>query len=86
MSVIAEGILPLNFEPEIGDFYKTARSGVLGWVVEKVPNKTGSIRLRLLTAELTTRWTTWVPDPACAYCEAGIAETHTHEQDEVHNG
>lgn len=62
MSVIAEGILPLNFEPEIGDFYKTAKSGVLGWVVEKVPNKTGSIRLRLMTAELTTRWTTWVPD------------------------
>ena len=58
--IIEEGILPLNFEPEIGDFYQTSRNKVQGWVVEKVYNKTGSIRLRLRTPELGIRWTTWV--------------------------
>lgn len=50
-----------HHEPEIGELYTTHRSQVVGFVVEKVPNKSGSIRLRLLTAELTTRWTTFVP-------------------------
>ena len=49
-------------EPMIGDLYTTKTSKVEGFVVEKVPNKTGSIRLRLITTELTTRWTTWVPE------------------------
>jgi len=55
-----DGILPLNFEPEVGDFYETAKSGVLGWVTLKVKNPQGSIRLRLLTDDLEYRWTTWV--------------------------
>lgn len=58
--IIQEGILPLNFEPEIGDLYETANSHVVGWVVEKVYNRTGSIRLRLRLDDLSMRWTTWV--------------------------
>lgn len=61
LMIIAEGILPLNFEPEIGDLYETHNSRVIGWVVEKVPNKTGSVRLRLRLDDLSIRWTTWVP-------------------------
>ena len=49
-------------EPEIGELYTTKRSRIEGFVVEKVPNKTGSIRIRLLTIDLETRWTTFVPD------------------------
>jgi len=48
--------------PKILDFYTTQTSGVSGVIVEMVPNKTGSIRLRLITTSLETRWTTWVPD------------------------
>ena len=58
--IIQEGILPLNFEPEIGDYYRTHKSEVEGWVVEKVYNRTGSIRLRLRLDDLSIRWTTWV--------------------------
>ena len=60
--IIAEDILPLNFEPEIGDYYQTHKSHFVGFVVEKVPNKTGTIRLRLLSTTLTHKWTTWTPE------------------------
>ena len=56
-----EGILPLNFEPEIGDLYETHQNHVVGFVVEKVRNRTGSVRLRLRLDDLSIRWTTWVP-------------------------
>ena len=50
---------------EIGQHYTTQKSGVQGIIVEVVPNRTGSTRLRLLTftdeGQLTTRWTTHVP-------------------------
>ena len=49
-------------EPKVGDIYKTAKSGVVGVIVETVPNRTGSIRIRLITANLETRWSTWVPE------------------------
>lgn len=48
--------------PKILDFYTTKVSGVSGVIVEMVPNKTGSIRIRLITTSLETRWTTWVPE------------------------
>lgn len=60
--VIQDGILPLNFEPEIGDLYETHQNKVQGFVVEKVRNRTGSIRLRLRLDDLSIRWTTWVPN------------------------
>lgn len=47
---------------EIGDKYITHKSGVEGIVLEIVPNKTGSFRLRLVTTQLETRWTTYVPE------------------------
>jgi hypothetical protein len=47
--------------PEIGDFYVTHESGTEGWVMEIVPNNTGTFRLRLRTADLKSKWTTYVP-------------------------
>jgi hypothetical protein len=55
-------------EPKVGDVYTTQKTGVIGLVMEVVPNRTGSIRLRLLPlteqgfiANTEFRWTTWVP-------------------------
>jgi hypothetical protein len=53
--------------PEIGEWYTTHKSGVVGWVCEIVPNRTGSFRLRLRTEDLQVRWTTYVPQPARDY-------------------
>lgn len=47
--------------PQIGDIYKSHKSGVEGVVVETAQNKTGSTRLRLLTSSLDNHWTTYVP-------------------------
>ena len=47
--------------PELTDMYTTQVNGVKGIVAEIVPNRTGSLRLRLITTTLETRWTTWVP-------------------------
>jgi hypothetical protein len=47
--------------PEIGDYYVTHESGTEGWVMEIVPNKTGTFRMRLRTVELKSKWTTYVP-------------------------
>lgn len=47
---------------EIGDKYITHKSGVEGIVLEIVPNKTGSFRIRLVTTALETRWTTYIPE------------------------
>lgn len=52
----------MNTLPEIGDWYVTHNSGVIGWVCEIVPNRTGTFRLRLRTVELETRWTTFIPE------------------------
>jgi hypothetical protein len=49
-------------EPKVGDVYTTHKNKVTGIVVETVPNRTGSIRVRLITTSLETRWTTWVPE------------------------
>jgi hypothetical protein len=51
----------MSNKPELMQVYTTAKSGVTGLIVEMVPNRTGSIRLRLITTTLETRWTTWVP-------------------------
>lgn len=51
--------LPLDYEPELADIYRTQKSGVIGVVVQKVRNRTGSVRLLLITPDLETRWTTW---------------------------
>lgn len=64
--IIAEGnqpILPLDFEPELGDKIETAKSHKTGVVVKKVYNKTatGSVRLQYITTTLTLEWTTWMP-------------------------
>jgi hypothetical protein len=48
--------------PEVGDWYITHNSGVIGWVCEIVPNRTGTFRLRLRTTTLETRWTTFIPE------------------------
>ena len=48
--------------PEIGEWYITHNSGVIGWVCEIVPNRTGTFRLRLRTLDLDTRWTTFIPE------------------------
>ena len=48
--------------PIIGELYTTQRSGVTGIVVEIVRNPSGSLRVRLVTDTLETRWTTYVPD------------------------
>jgi hypothetical protein len=57
--IIQDGILPLNFEPELGDRYETTTSRAQGVVIQKVRNPQGSVRLALLTSTLTIRWTTW---------------------------
>jgi hypothetical protein len=59
--IVQDGILPLNFEPEVGDIYETHNNHVRGKVIEKVRNRTGSVRLNLQVTEKVTRWTTWVP-------------------------
>ena len=61
MPVITEGILPLNFEPTIGDLFKTAKSGEVGIVTTTAKNSTGSVRVQIITETLTLRWTTWTP-------------------------
>ena len=61
MPVITEGILPLNFEPVLGDLYKTAKSGEVGVVTATAKNSTGSVRVQIITQTLTLRWTTWTP-------------------------
>jgi hypothetical protein len=48
--------------PEVGEWYTTHNSGVIGWVCEIVPNKTGTFRLRLRTETLEVRWTTFIPE------------------------
>ena len=48
--------------PEIGEWYTTHNSGVIGWVCEIVPNRTGTFRLRLRTETLEVRWTTFIPE------------------------
>jgi hypothetical protein len=52
--------------PQIGDFYTTHKSGIEGFVVDMSPNKTGSIRIKLITSDntntITYRWTTWVKE------------------------
>ena len=62
MTTLATELAIQTNEPEIGDYYVTHKSKAEGWVVEKVPNTTGTIRIRLFRADLTTRWTTWVPE------------------------
>jgi hypothetical protein len=47
---------------EVGDKYITQKTGVEGIILEIVPNDTGSVRLRLVTPALETRWTTYVPE------------------------
>ena len=47
--------------PAIGAEYTTHKNGVTGWVMEVIPNRTGSFRIRLRTASLETRWTTYLP-------------------------
>lgn len=43
---------------EIGQTYKTAKSGVVGTVQEIVKNASGSFRVRLELENGDTRWTT----------------------------
>jgi len=59
----------MTHEPKVGDVYTTQKTGIIGLVMEAVPNRTGSIRLRLLPlteqgfiANTEFRWTTWVPE------------------------
>jgi len=52
---------------EIGEEYTTHKSGVHGWIMEIVPNRTGSFRLRLRTENNEVRWTTYVPPVAVDY-------------------
>lgn len=47
--------------PQLLDTYTTRKSSVTGVIVEIVPNRTGSLRLRLITTDMQTRWTTWLP-------------------------
>jgi hypothetical protein len=47
---------------EVGDTYTTQKNNVTGVIMEIVPNDTGSTRLKLLTADLVIRWTTYVPE------------------------
>jgi hypothetical protein len=49
-------------ELEIGDEYTTHKSGVQGWIMEIVPNRTGTFRLRLRTVDNEVRWTTYIPE------------------------
>ena len=60
--------------PEVGQLYETQKSHVIGVVVEVVPNRTGSYRLRLVTPQLETRWTTFVPEVIC--CEHDAHENY----------
>ena len=48
-------------EPRLYEEYTTHKSGVIGWVMDIIPNPSGTLRLRLFTADLETRWTTYVP-------------------------
>jgi hypothetical protein len=52
---------------EIGEKYTTHKSGVNGWIMEIVPNRTGSFRLRLRTEDNEIRWTTYVPPVVLDY-------------------
>ena len=52
---------------EIGQKYTTQVSGVNGWIMEIVPNRTGSFRLRLRTEDNEIRWTTYVPPVELEY-------------------
>jgi hypothetical protein len=47
---------------QVGDKYTTQKHNVEGIIMEIVPNDTGSVRLRLVTTNLETRWTTYVPE------------------------
>ena len=51
---------------EIGQIYTTHKSGVVGQIMEIVPNRTGSFRVRLNTAE-GERWTTYLPPVVMEY-------------------
>ena len=51
---------------EIGQTYTTHKSGVVGQIMEIVPNRTGSFRVRLNTAE-GERWTTYLPPVVIEY-------------------
>lgn len=51
---------------EIGQIYTTHKSGVVGQIMEIVPNRTGSFRVRLNTAE-GERWTTYLPPVEAEY-------------------
>ena len=48
--------------PEIGEWYTTHNSGIVGFVCEIVPNRTGTFKLRLRTEELKVKWTTFIPE------------------------
>ena len=48
----------LSKTPQIGDTYTTATNGYVGTVQEIVPNKNGSVKLRL-DVDGKTHWTTF---------------------------
>ena len=53
---------------EIGQIYTTHKSGVQGQVMEIVPNRTGSFRVRLkVEGQSEPRWTTYLPPVAIEY-------------------
>jgi hypothetical protein len=52
----------MEMELEIGQEYTTHLSGVHGWIMEIVPNRTGTFRLRLRTEDNEVRWTTYIPE------------------------
>jgi hypothetical protein len=52
----------IHATPHLYELYKTQKSGEVGWVMEIVPNRTGSFRIRLRISETVTRWTTFVPE------------------------
>ena len=54
--------------PEVGQLYETQKSHVVGVVVEVVPNPSGTYRLRLVTPQLETRWTTFTPEVINCEC------------------
>ena len=51
---------------ELGQTYTTHKSGVVGQIMEIVPNRTGSFRVRL-NVNGETRWTTYLPPVAIEY-------------------
>ena len=51
---------------EIGQIYTTHKSGVVGQIMEIVPNRTGSFRVRL-NVNGETRWTTYLPPVEIEY-------------------